>query len=382
MGVLILIKPLNSVSLKVDGSNLHPCSIDGSVEPKIPFRACDPSDWVSFFPSREVNLHTLSTTTTNRQPYLSAAAGCCLLFPVVGHHLPLLLNPLPQPPPSQTLLCATMQSRLRQPPSSSATLSLPSRTIAFPYRQSLPPRPRPPLSPSPLLPLLPTACRLLPPPLSPLPPVASSSVVPSSITVTPSSSPPHRLSFTASSPFSPTASCFLLGHALLCHCHPFFLSLPPLVIYCLLPFLPYHNQPAIPLIPLPSASSYALLFLGHLFSFCPLQHPSVAHRSQLCRLCNSSPSTLPQPSLLLLLPPPIYHPPLPSLLLPPHTAAGLCLQPSPQPSSLPPTPASTTTTPCFLPCCCYRRPHLPPTAPPRSALLCCSVAATALFFLC
>ncbi|RWW76466.1 hypothetical protein BHE74_00015450 [Ensete ventricosum] len=37
MGVLIPIKPLNSISLKVDGSNLHPSSIGGSVESKIPF---------------------------------------------------------------------------------------------------------------------------------------------------------------------------------------------------------------------------------------------------------------------------------------------------------------------------------------------------------
>ncbi|RWV96139.1 hypothetical protein GW17_00041173 [Ensete ventricosum] len=56
MGVLIPIKPLNSISLKVDGSNLHP-SIVSSVESKIPFRMRDPSDRVSFFPSREVNLH-------------------------------------------------------------------------------------------------------------------------------------------------------------------------------------------------------------------------------------------------------------------------------------------------------------------------------------
>ncbi|RZR93432.1 hypothetical protein BHM03_00021939 [Ensete ventricosum] len=37
MGVLILIKPLNSISLEVDGSNLYPGSIGDSVEPKIAF---------------------------------------------------------------------------------------------------------------------------------------------------------------------------------------------------------------------------------------------------------------------------------------------------------------------------------------------------------
>ncbi|RWV79410.1 hypothetical protein GW17_00059465 [Ensete ventricosum] len=57
MGVLKPIKPLNSISLEVDGSNLHPCGIDGSVEPKIALRTRDPLDRVSFFPSREVNLH-------------------------------------------------------------------------------------------------------------------------------------------------------------------------------------------------------------------------------------------------------------------------------------------------------------------------------------
>ncbi|RWW15126.1 hypothetical protein GW17_00021050 [Ensete ventricosum] len=57
MGVLKPIKPLNSISLEVDGSNLHPCGVGGSVEPKIVLRARDPPDPVSFFPSREVNLH-------------------------------------------------------------------------------------------------------------------------------------------------------------------------------------------------------------------------------------------------------------------------------------------------------------------------------------
>ncbi|RZR73764.1 hypothetical protein BHM03_00027989 [Ensete ventricosum] len=57
MGVLKPIKPLNSISLVVDGSNLHLCGVDGSVEPKIALRARDPPDRVSFFPSREVNLH-------------------------------------------------------------------------------------------------------------------------------------------------------------------------------------------------------------------------------------------------------------------------------------------------------------------------------------
>ncbi|RWV97725.1 hypothetical protein GW17_00039466, partial [Ensete ventricosum] len=57
MGVLKPIEPLNSISLEVDGSNLHPCSVGGSVEPKIALRARDPSDRVSFFPSWEVHLH-------------------------------------------------------------------------------------------------------------------------------------------------------------------------------------------------------------------------------------------------------------------------------------------------------------------------------------
>ncbi|RZR96353.1 hypothetical protein BHM03_00025358 [Ensete ventricosum] len=57
MGVLKPIKPLNSISLEVDGSNLYPCGVGGSVEPKIVLRAGDPPDRVSFFPFREVNLH-------------------------------------------------------------------------------------------------------------------------------------------------------------------------------------------------------------------------------------------------------------------------------------------------------------------------------------
>ncbi|RZS09150.1 hypothetical protein BHM03_00040204 [Ensete ventricosum] len=57
MGVFKPIEPLNSISLEVYGSNLHPCSVGGSVEPKIALRTRDPSDRVSFFPSWEVNLH-------------------------------------------------------------------------------------------------------------------------------------------------------------------------------------------------------------------------------------------------------------------------------------------------------------------------------------
>ncbi|RZS22411.1 hypothetical protein BHM03_00055178, partial [Ensete ventricosum] len=45
------------ISLEVYGSDLHPCGIGGSVEPKIALRARDPFDRVSFFPSWEVNLH-------------------------------------------------------------------------------------------------------------------------------------------------------------------------------------------------------------------------------------------------------------------------------------------------------------------------------------
>ncbi|RRT33642.1 hypothetical protein B296_00039554 [Ensete ventricosum] len=51
MGVFKPIIPLNSISLKVCGSDLHQCGIDGSIEPKIALRARDPSDRVSFFPS-------------------------------------------------------------------------------------------------------------------------------------------------------------------------------------------------------------------------------------------------------------------------------------------------------------------------------------------
>ncbi|RRT35649.1 hypothetical protein B296_00009017 [Ensete ventricosum] len=57
MGVLKPIRPLNSISLEVNGSNLHPCGVGGSVEPKIVLRARDPPDRASLFPYREVNLH-------------------------------------------------------------------------------------------------------------------------------------------------------------------------------------------------------------------------------------------------------------------------------------------------------------------------------------
>ncbi|RZR89242.1 hypothetical protein BHM03_00016934 [Ensete ventricosum] len=56
MGVFKLIEPLNNISLEVYGSDLHPCGIGGSVEPKIALRVQDPSDRVSFL-SWEVNLH-------------------------------------------------------------------------------------------------------------------------------------------------------------------------------------------------------------------------------------------------------------------------------------------------------------------------------------
>ncbi|RWW36122.1 hypothetical protein BHE74_00058878, partial [Ensete ventricosum] len=170
----------------------------------------------------------------------------------------------------------------------------------------------------------------------------------------------HRLSPTTSAPFSPIASRFLLGRALLCHHCPFFLSSPSFVTCCLLPFLPYRSQPAIPLLPLPSASSYTLLFPGHLCSFPPLQRLFVVHYSQSCRLYHSSPSPLPQPLLLPILPPPLsplpqplpasllhyYHQLLPSYLqsqnqlpLPPslpscNTDHGLCLYHTATPLSL------------------------------------------------
>ncbi|RRT60411.1 hypothetical protein B296_00001105 [Ensete ventricosum] len=57
MGVFKPIEPLNSISLEVYGSDLHPCGIGNSVELKIVLHAQDPSGRVSFFPSWEVNLH-------------------------------------------------------------------------------------------------------------------------------------------------------------------------------------------------------------------------------------------------------------------------------------------------------------------------------------
>ncbi|RWW38646.1 hypothetical protein BHE74_00056110 [Ensete ventricosum] len=57
MGVFKSIEPLSSISLEVYGSDLHPCGIGGSIEPKIALRTRDISDRVSFFPSWEVNLH-------------------------------------------------------------------------------------------------------------------------------------------------------------------------------------------------------------------------------------------------------------------------------------------------------------------------------------
>ncbi|RWW61554.1 hypothetical protein BHE74_00031382 [Ensete ventricosum] len=57
IGVLKPIKPLKSISLEVDGNNLHSCGVGGSVESKIALCVRDPPDRVSFFPPREVNLH-------------------------------------------------------------------------------------------------------------------------------------------------------------------------------------------------------------------------------------------------------------------------------------------------------------------------------------
>ncbi|RRT85167.1 hypothetical protein B296_00005497 [Ensete ventricosum] len=57
MGVLKPTEPLNNISLEVDDSNLHPCSVGGSVKPKIALRARDSSDQVSFIPSWDVHLH-------------------------------------------------------------------------------------------------------------------------------------------------------------------------------------------------------------------------------------------------------------------------------------------------------------------------------------
>ncbi|RWW54807.1 hypothetical protein BHE74_00038586 [Ensete ventricosum] len=58
MGVFKPIEPLNSIYLVVYDSDLYPCSVGGSVEPKIALRTRDPSDRVSFFPSWEINLPT------------------------------------------------------------------------------------------------------------------------------------------------------------------------------------------------------------------------------------------------------------------------------------------------------------------------------------
>ncbi|RRT63210.1 hypothetical protein B296_00021948 [Ensete ventricosum] len=57
MGVFKPIEPLNNISLEVYGSDLHLCSVGGSVEPEIALHARDPSDRVSFFPSWEIILH-------------------------------------------------------------------------------------------------------------------------------------------------------------------------------------------------------------------------------------------------------------------------------------------------------------------------------------
>ncbi|RZR96622.1 hypothetical protein BHM03_00025676 [Ensete ventricosum] len=56
-GVFKPIEPLNSISKEVYGSDLHPCHVNGSVEPKIALRVQDPSERFSFFPSWEINLH-------------------------------------------------------------------------------------------------------------------------------------------------------------------------------------------------------------------------------------------------------------------------------------------------------------------------------------
>ncbi|RRT71695.1 hypothetical protein B296_00004809 [Ensete ventricosum] len=57
IGVLKPIKPLNSISLEVDGSNLHPYDVGGSVELKIALHTSEPPDRVFLFSSREINLH-------------------------------------------------------------------------------------------------------------------------------------------------------------------------------------------------------------------------------------------------------------------------------------------------------------------------------------
>ncbi|RRT63723.1 hypothetical protein B296_00030893 [Ensete ventricosum] len=122
--------------------------------------------------------------------------------------------------------------------------------------------------------------RRTPLPLSSSPPAAAPAAITlcattqAAATVAPSSSPPHRLPPTASSPFSPAASHFLLGRSLLCHCRPFFLSSPPLAAYCLLPFLPaaanwpypYCRCPQPPPTPSssPTTSVPSLLFSAHL----------------------------------------------------------------------------------------------------------------------
>ncbi|RWW12641.1 hypothetical protein GW17_00023687 [Ensete ventricosum] len=89
-----------------------------------------------------------------------AAASSQLHPPRPLLHLYTTTDPLPQLPPSHTLLCAATQSCLRQPPSSSTAPSLPNRTSCSPlpngnrapschYRQPDPfaAQPRPSLSP-------------------------------------------------------------------------------------------------------------------------------------------------------------------------------------------------------------------------------------------
>ncbi|RWW84193.1 hypothetical protein BHE74_00007201 [Ensete ventricosum] len=236
------------------------------------------------------------------------------LLPPLPCHCP--VAPLPSPTASRFLLGRALLYH-HHPFFLSSPLLVACCLLPFlPCHQLLPPRSCPPLSLSPLLPLLPTACRLLPPPLSPLPQAASFSVVPSSVTITPSSSPCHRLSSAASSPFSPTTTN-----------QPY----------------PYYRCPRPP--PMPSSSSATsfpfILFSTHLWPIAPSCAasailPHLPCRNPRCYYCSLRPSTTPHCPASFFLPtlllhsacsprrnPHRYHPPLHQPQL--HLASSLAV---------------------------------------------------------
>ncbi|RWW36839.1 hypothetical protein BHE74_00058105 [Ensete ventricosum] len=84
-------------------------------------------------PSAPPLLHCLPLMPSSSSTTV-AAASSQLHPPRPLLHLYTTTDPLPQLPPSHTLLCAATQSCLRQPPSSSTAPSLPNRTVASPCR--------------------------------------------------------------------------------------------------------------------------------------------------------------------------------------------------------------------------------------------------------